>query len=67
MLKDVPPGCDGYGDDMFESVHLMARLKPGVTIAETSAIANLLSQQILRGFSGRTAGPGESAKARFRA
>jgi hypothetical protein len=36
MLKDVPPGWNGYGEDMFGSLHLMARLKPGVTIAETS-------------------------------
>src|SRR5216684_1654715 len=52
MQKEIPPGWDGYGDKMFESLHLMARLKPGVTMAEASANANLLFQQILRGFSG---------------
>jgi ABC-type antimicrobial peptide transport system permease subunit len=36
---------------MFESLHLMARLKPGVTMAQASANANVLFQQILRGFS----------------
>src|SRR6267154_1910936 len=52
MQKDVPPGWDGYSDDKFESLHLMARLKPGVTMTEASANANLGFQQILRGFSG---------------
>jgi predicted permease len=52
MQKEVPPGYNGYTDNMFESLHLMARLKSGVTMAEANANANLLFQQILRGFSG---------------
>lgn len=52
MQKEVPPGFDGYNDDMFESLHLMARLKPGVTAPEANADVNLLYPQILRGFSG---------------
>lgn len=52
MQKNIPPGWDGYDDNMFESLHLMARVKPGVTIEEASANANVLFQQILRGFSG---------------
>jgi predicted permease len=52
MQKEVPPGLDGYNDDMFESLHLMARLKPGVTTPEATANINLLYPQILRGFSG---------------
>jgi predicted permease len=52
MQKEIPPGWNGYNDEMFESLHLMARLKPGVSIAEANANANLLFQQILRGFSG---------------
>jgi predicted permease len=52
MQKNIPPGWDGYDENMFESLHLMARLKPGVTIEEASANANVLFQQILRGFSG---------------
>jgi predicted permease len=51
MQKEVPPGFDGYNDQIFESLHLMARLKPGMTIAEANTNANLLFQQILRGFS----------------
>jgi hypothetical protein len=52
MQKAVPPGYDGYNDNMFESLHLMARLKPSVGMDEANANANLLFQQILRGFSG---------------
>jgi predicted permease len=50
MQKEIPPGWDGYHDEMFESLHLMARLKPSVNMAEANANANLLFQQILRGF-----------------
>jgi predicted permease len=52
MQKEIPPGWNGYKGQMFESLHLMARLKPGVSMAEANANANLLFQQILRGFSG---------------
>jgi len=52
MQKEVPPGFDGYNDNLFESLHLMARLKPGVSNAVATAEANVLYQQILRGFSG---------------
>jgi predicted permease len=51
MQKEIPPGWDGYNDQMFESLHLMARLKPRVTLTEANANVNLLYQQILRGFS----------------
>jgi predicted permease len=51
MQKEVPPGFNGYSDDMFESLHLMARLQPGVTVAEATANVNLLYPDILRGFS----------------
>jgi len=52
MQKDVPPGFNGYNDVRFESLHLMARLKHGVTLAEATANANLLFQDILRNSSG---------------
>src|SRR5260370_12757848 len=52
MQKEVPPGFDGSNDTLFESLHLMARLKPGVSNAQATAEANVLYQQILRGFSG---------------
>src|SRR6267142_2437440 len=51
MQKEIPPGWDGYSGNMFESLHLMARMKLGVSMAEANSNANLLFQQILRGFS----------------
>jgi predicted permease len=50
MQKEVPPGWDGYGDSFSESLYLIARLKPGVDITRADTDANLLFQQILRGF-----------------
>ncbi len=52
MQKAIPPGWDGYKDSMFESLHLMARLKPGVSIEQANANANLLFRQILRALPG---------------
>src|SRR5712671_4476340 len=52
MQKEIPPGWDGYQDSMFESLHLMARLKPGVTMTEANADSNLLFQQIRHGLPG---------------
>jgi predicted permease len=51
MQKEVPPGYDGYADNKAESLHLMARLKPGISVQQASANANLEFQQIFRGFS----------------
>ncbi|HYL64323.1 MAG TPA: ABC transporter permease [Candidatus Methylomirabilis sp.] len=51
MQNAVPPGYGDRNDQMSECLHLMARLKPDVTSAQATANANLLFQQILRGFS----------------
>ena len=50
MQKELPPNFDGYGDNFSESIYLMGRLKPGVSMTQAAANANLLFQQILRGF-----------------
>ena len=52
MQKEIPPGWDGYKDSMFESLHLMARLKPGVSIEQANANANVLFRQILQSLPG---------------
>jgi predicted permease len=49
MQKEIPPGNDGYADSMAESLHLLARLRPGVTAAQAAANVDVLFQQILRG------------------
>src|ERR1700722_6568728 len=50
MQKELPPNFDGYSDNFSESLYLMGRLKPGVSMTQAAANANLLFQQILRGF-----------------
>jgi len=52
MQKEIPPGWDGYKDSMFESLHLMARVKSGVSIEQANANANVLFRQILRSLPG---------------
>ena len=52
MVKDVPPHFGGYKDDFSESLLIMGRLKPGVSIAEATANVNVLFRQILISFAG---------------
>ena len=49
MQKEIPPGNDGYADSMAESLHLIARLRPGVGAPQAGANVNVLFVQILRG------------------
>lgn len=50
MQKEVPPNFDGYTDNFSNSLYLIGRLKPGVSLTEATTNANLLFQQILRSF-----------------
>jgi predicted permease len=50
MVKAVPPNFGGYKDNFSESLLIMGRLKPGVSIDEASSNVNLLFRQILLGF-----------------
>ena len=50
MIKEVPPNFGGYKDNFSESLLIMARLKPGVSIAQATSNVNLLFRQILLGF-----------------
>src|ERR1700722_1923571 len=52
MIKVVPPNFGGYKDNFSESLLIMGRLKPGVSIAEATANVNLLFRQILISFAG---------------
>jgi len=51
MTKSVPPGWDAYDKNFTQSMNVMGRLKPGVSLAQATANVNLLMQQITRGFS----------------
>lgn len=50
MTKSVPPGWDTYDKDFTQSLNVMGRLKPGVSLAQATANVNLLLQEITRGF-----------------
>jgi predicted permease len=46
------PGWSGLGNNLFQSLFLVGRLKPGVTAAQADAETNLLFKQIVRGYLG---------------
>ncbi|HTH53897.1 MAG TPA: ABC transporter permease [Edaphobacter sp.] len=50
MMRSLPVHYAGYNDNFFQSNYIFARLKPGVTPAKAEAEANVLYQQITRGF-----------------
>ncbi|MFZ0394801.1 MAG: ABC transporter permease [Terracidiphilus sp.] len=49
MEKENSPGWNGLGDKDFQSLYMIGRLKPGVTIKRAAASTNLLFRQIIRG------------------
>ena len=50
MLQAVPPHRKGYKDNFSESLYIIGRLKPGVSIEQATTDVNLAYQQIFRGF-----------------
>ena len=49
MVEQVPPHFKGaYSDNFTESLLILGRLKPGVSMAQATTNVNLLFQQILR-------------------
>jgi predicted permease len=52
MVKAVPPHFGGYKEDFSESLFIMGRLKPGVSIDAATANVNLLFREILINFAG---------------
>ncbi|MGB6688604.1 MAG: ABC transporter permease [Terracidiphilus sp.] len=46
------PGYNGLGNNLFQSLYLFGRLKPGVTAAQAGAETNLLFKQIVRSYLG---------------
>jgi predicted permease len=49
MEKEISPGWNGLEDKDFQSLYVVARLKPGVTAAQAGASTNALFRQIIRG------------------
>jgi predicted permease len=60
MVKQVPPYFNAYSDNFAESLFIIGRLKPGVSVAQATTNVNLLFQQILRGFRGGALSQSES-------
>ncbi|MGH9448142.1 MAG: ABC transporter permease, partial [Terriglobia bacterium] len=52
MEKQVSPGWNGLDDKWFESLYILGRLKPGVSVEEAEANVNVLARQIWHGFAG---------------
>jgi predicted permease len=49
MEKEISPGWNGITDKWFQSLYLVARLKPGATAVQAAANTNLVFKQYIRG------------------
>ncbi len=52
MEKEISPGWNGLDKDLFQSLYIIARRKPGVSMQQASAETNLLFRQMVRGYAG---------------
>jgi predicted permease len=50
MAQIIPPGWGRYHENFSESLYILGRLKPGVTMEQATANVNMLFAQILRSF-----------------
>ncbi|HEY2467857.1 MAG TPA: ABC transporter permease [Terracidiphilus sp.] len=50
MLASIPPNWGGRTDNFSESLYILGRLKPGVSVEQATANVNVLFPQILRSF-----------------
>jgi predicted permease len=50
MAGVIPPGWGSYKGNFSESLYILGRLKPGVTMEQATANVNVLFPQILRSF-----------------
>ena len=50
MSALIPPGWGGYKDNFKESLYIIGRLKPGVSVEQATANVNVLFRQILLSF-----------------
>jgi predicted permease len=48
MEKEISPGWNGIDNKLFQSLYVVARLKPGVTVSQATANTNLLFKQYIR-------------------
>src|SRR5215471_2957373 len=52
MEKEISPGWNGVDKNLFQSLYVVARRKPGVSIKQANANTNLLFKQILHKYVG---------------
>ncbi len=52
MEEQAPPGWKGRDNNLFRSLYIVARLKPGVRIEQAGVNANLLFKQALQEYAG---------------
>ncbi|MGH9767651.1 MAG: ABC transporter permease, partial [Blastocatellia bacterium] len=57
MEEQVPPGWKGRNNNLFQSLYLVARLKPGVSIEQAGVETNLLFKQALQEYAGSQPSP----------
>jgi predicted permease len=57
MEEQIPPGFKGRNNNLFQSLYLIGRLKPGVSIEQANADVNLLFKQWLRNCAGAQPSP----------
>jgi predicted permease len=57
MEKEISPGWNGLDKNLFQSLYIVARRKPDVTVEKANASANLLFKQILHEYVGSQASP----------
>jgi len=57
MEKQVSPGWNGLEDKWWDSLYILARLKPGVSVAQAQASVNVLAKAIWRDFAGPDISP----------
>ena len=50
MMASIPPGWNGRNENFSESLYIVGRLKPGVTLEEATANTDVLFPQILHSF-----------------
>ena len=50
MSAVIPPGWGGYKDNFKESLYIIGRLKPGVSVEQAAANVNILFREILLSF-----------------
>ncbi|MGC2764755.1 MAG: ABC transporter permease [Candidatus Acidiferrum sp.] len=52
MEEVLPPGWKGLDDELFQSLYIIARRRPGVSVEEAQANVNLLFKQVVREIAG---------------